>query len=131
MDLICAFEVMEHILNPISTIDSMLSISPNLLISTFKMPDKTPVHDSWWYYGKYQGQHIGFLRVSAFQYIAKFKNKNLATDGKSYFFSDKKMSSFQFRTSILLNKFAPYFLKLFLKSKTCTDSIFLENLTKS
>lgn len=128
--LVCAFEVMEHVLNPIETIDSMLAISPNLLISTLIMPDKTPDHDNWWYYGKNHGQHIGFFRISTFQYIAKLKNKYLATDGKSYFlFSDKKMNNFQFRFSILLNKFSPYFLKLFLKSKTYSDSKFLENLT--
>jgi len=127
--LVCAFEVMEHVENPIATIDSMLSISPNILISTLKMPNKTPKHDSWWYYGKNHGQHIGFFRVSTFQYIANLKNKNLATDGESYFLlTDKKVSNFQFKISILFSKFAPYFLKLFLKSKTLSDSNFLQEL---
>lgn len=121
--LVCGFEVMEHVLSPLETIESMLEIAPNILVSTLCMPNVVPKHDTWWYYGKNHGQHIGFFRIKTFQHIAKIKNKHLATDGRSYYLlSDKKISNYEFKLFILLNKVAPYFLKFVLKSKTFSDS---------
>jgi len=121
--LVTAFEVFEHLVNPIGAIDEMLKIAPNILLSTLVMPSKTPPHNDWWYYGQNHGQHIGFYRVKTFEKIAKSKNKFLATDGKSYFLlSEKPVSSTAFKLAIVFSRLMPYFLNYRLRSKTLADS---------
>jgi hypothetical protein len=121
--LVTAFEVFEHVVEPISTIDEMLKIAPNILLSTLVMPEQTPAHNDWWYYGQNHGQHIGFYRVKTFEKIANAKNKFLATDGVSYFLlSEKPVSNTAFKLAIRISKFMPYILKYRLLSKTLVDS---------
>jgi hypothetical protein len=121
--LVTAFEAFEHVVDPIGTINEMLKIAPNILLSTLVMPAQTPPHNDWWYYGQNHGQHIGFYRVKTFEKIAKSKNKFLSTDGKSYFLlSEKPVSNFAFKLIILVSKLMPYILKFRLQSKTLGDS---------
>jgi len=82
--LVTAFEAFEHFVNPEKELLAMLTIAPNVLLSTEIMPNLTPHLDNWWYYGKEHGQHIGFFRVKTLEKLANRHGKFVVTDGKSY-----------------------------------------------
>lgn len=82
--LVTAFEAFEHFVDPLKELDHLLSISPNVLISTELICGSTPAIDDWWYYGTDHGQHIGFFRKRTLEYLATSRNMNLLSDGKSY-----------------------------------------------
>lgn len=132
--LITAFEAFEHVTDPIASIDDMLKISPNILLSTLIIPKPTPPHDEWWYYGKNHGQHIGFFRKKTFEYIAKARNKYLATDDHSYFLlSEKPVNPLAFKMAVKFSRLFPYLLRYKIRSKTWNDQqlIFAKNQEKA
>lgn len=70
IELLTAFEVLEHLENPLQDLDQMTSISRNLLFSTELLPSPLPSPDQWWYYGVEHGQHISFYTENTLKYIA-------------------------------------------------------------
>ncbi len=60
-ELLTAFEVFEHLLDPIAEIEQMLALSRDIFFSTLLLPDDTPDPKSWWYYGLDHGQHVSFF----------------------------------------------------------------------
>lgn len=97
IELITAFEVFEHFLNPVSSIEEMLASSRNVLFSTELLPDPVPQPDNWWYYGLDHGQHISFYTRRTLEIVAKKSGLNFYTDGHSiHLFSDKKINNLLF-----------------------------------
>jgi hypothetical protein len=96
--LVTSFEAFEHFVHPKEELEALLSVAPNVLISTLIIPSPTPEHDEWWYYGPEHGQHIGFFRVQTLRKLASLCNKQLITDGRSYhLFTDHNLSLFRWR----------------------------------
>jgi 2-polyprenyl-3-methyl-5-hydroxy-6-metoxy-1,4-benzoquinol methylase len=98
-ELLTAFEVFEHLADPLAEIASMLDYSSNILFSTLLVPPG--LHDAadWWYFGVEHGQHIAFYTVPALRVIAERFNLHLATDGAgTHLLSQKAVSKrlFQF-----------------------------------
>ena len=63
-DLLTAFEVLEHLVDPVRDLSRMLHEAPAVLASTeLIMTAQTPP-PGWWYYGPEHGQHVGFFRRS-------------------------------------------------------------------
>jgi hypothetical protein len=121
-DLVTAFEAFEHFIDPPSEMEKMLSIAPNVLISTKIIPSPTPAFKEWWYYGLDHGQHIGFFRVETFEYLAKKFGKFLVTDGSNYhLFTELPVSSIIWRIKIKLAQRWPILFTKGLKSKTWND----------
>lgn len=121
-DLITAFEVLEHFVNPTVELSDLFKIGPNLLVSTELIQKHTPDQSEWWYYGKEHGQHIGFFRLQTLEWLAEKNGKYLVSDGKSYhLFSEKKVNQIYFRIIVRLNKLMPLLARLGLKSKTLSD----------
>lgn len=88
-DLLTAWEVFEHLEDPLSTIEEMLSFSSNILFSTFLLPRNPQPVDNWWYYGLEHGQHISFYTKKSIQIISEklnfktwYTSKNLQFLGK-------------------------------------------------
>ncbi len=82
-DLITAFEVLEHLVDPVADLRAMLREAPMVLLSTDLVPtDVTPPTD-WWYLGQEHGQHIGFFRRSTLKFLATVLGAHVATDGRS------------------------------------------------
>jgi hypothetical protein len=130
-NLVTAFEAFEHFVNPIEELGAMLSVAPNVLISTVLIPKPTPELSKWWYYVPEHGQHIGFFRIKTLKKLAEFHNKNLITDGHSYhFFTDQNVSVWQWQ---LLRKIIGKMPRLFCKgllSKVWSDHLYIINKTK-
>lgn len=121
-DLITAFEVFEHFVEPNNEIEKMLSIAPNILFSTELIPIPAPKVDQWWYYGADHGQHIGFFRLRTLRYLAKRYNKNLLSDSKSlHLFTEKKASEVTWKMWRRLARLNQNILTLGIKSKTWSD----------
>ena len=59
-ELLTAFEVFEHLVNPKEELEKMLRFSDTIVFSTELMPQEIPDPEEWWYYGFNHGQHISF-----------------------------------------------------------------------
>jgi hypothetical protein len=81
-ELTTAFEVFEHLSNPIEEINNILKFSDNLLFSTEILPVKTLVSaEDWWYFVPEIGQHISFYTIESLKYIARLHNFNFYSNG--------------------------------------------------
>jgi hypothetical protein len=82
-DLLTAFEVLEHLADPVGELEHMLAVAPVVLVTTDLIPTQQTPPTSWWYLGPEHGQHIGFFRVPTLQNIATRLRCSLASDGHS------------------------------------------------
>ncbi|MGB4841000.1 MAG: class I SAM-dependent methyltransferase [Saprospiraceae bacterium] len=90
--LITAFEVFEHLPNPIEEIEKMFELSASILFSTLVQPG-TVIHSAsdWWYFAPETGQHVSFYSIKSLKEISKKFNKNLFSDGSSlHLLTEKK-----------------------------------------
>jgi len=62
IDVITAFEIFEHFVNPLEDLEKIFSISHNVIFSTELLPNPVPKPNEWWYYGLEHGQHISFTQ---------------------------------------------------------------------
>lgn len=87
--LLTAWEVFEHLENPLADIEEMLSYSHNLFFSTILLPAIPQPLGEWWYYGVEHGQHIAFYSRKSLQVIAqKFGLKIHFSNGLLHFMGD-------------------------------------------
>ena len=89
-DLVTAFEVLEHFVDPVSEVRRLANLGATILVSTELMPSITPRPENWWYYGLDHGQHIGFFRHKSLEFLADSLGLKLISDGKSYHLLTKK-----------------------------------------
>jgi hypothetical protein len=78
-ELLTAFEVFEHLLDPLAQVEAMLDLSDNLLFSTLLVPEN--VTSDWWYFGTEHGQHIAFYTPPALQLLAGRFGLHVYSDG--------------------------------------------------
>ncbi|MBE2255540.1 MAG: class I SAM-dependent methyltransferase [Ignavibacteria bacterium] len=97
-ELITAFELFEHLVNPICELEKMLSYSGNILISTDLYPKSNPKSNDWWYFGLEHGQHISIYNIETFKFIAKKYNLKFYTNGKNlHLLSNKNINNYFFK----------------------------------
>lgn len=90
-EMLTAFEVFEHLPNPLEEIKQMMGYSYNLLFSTELQPDDVKKADDWHYLSAETGQHIAFYNKQSLQAIADELGYNFYTDGKFlHLFTQKK-----------------------------------------
>lgn len=93
-ELVTAFEVFEHLVDPLQEIEKMLTCSQNILFTTLLVPPDNPKPETWHYYGPEHGQHISFYTHKSLEIIAKTFNLNLYSYRQSiHLLSAKKLSS--------------------------------------
>jgi Methyltransferase domain len=103
-ELVTAFEVFEHLVDPIQEISEMLSFSSSILFTTELLPTNTPKPKDWSYYGLEHGQHISFFTLKSLEVIADKFSLNLSSDGKKrHLLTPKKISPIVFRVVSLYN----------------------------
>lgn len=92
-ELTTAFEVFEHLPDPIAGIKEMLAYSDNLLFTTELQPEKLNSVDDWWYFIPETGQHVSLYNKASLKYLADKLGYNFYTDGQTlHLFSKKKFS---------------------------------------
>ncbi|MBW4561960.1 MAG: class I SAM-dependent methyltransferase [Mojavia pulchra JT2-VF2] len=130
---ITAFEVLEHIYNPIEFIDKSLKDSgtSTIIFSTDLFQGSPPSPQSWWYYSFGTGQHISFYQAKTLKLIA---------DQLSLFFYSYNnfhiMTNRQIKYPFVLEKMSGNFanicckyVKREMRSKTVTDYNDLSKIT--
>lgn len=91
-ELITAFELFEHLPNPMVDIGEMLAYSDSIVFSTELIPANTPKPGYWWYYALESGQHISFYTEKSLRIIAKNFGRNYYSNGKSlHMITNKKI----------------------------------------
>lgn len=96
---VTAFEVFEHLPQPMETLDEVFSITDSLFFST-ELYRKDIDIKKWWYLAPDYGQHIAFFSMETLNYIANKKNLYLSTNGKSIHLltSNRSLSEFATKT---------------------------------
>ncbi|MEA5541942.1 glycosyltransferase [Limnoraphis robusta Tam1] len=104
-ELVTAFEVFEHFVDPIQEIEELLKISRNIFFSTQLLPGHNPQPNEWWYYALNEGQHIAIYTQQSLAEIAKRFDLNLYSDGNSlHLLTEKKLTEFSWINSISIHQ---------------------------
>jgi hypothetical protein len=80
-NVLTAFEVFEHLLNPMKEIEALSKLSDNILFSTLLVPSPPPRIVDWWYYSPAHGQHIAFFTLESLQIVAEKLKARIYTNG--------------------------------------------------
>jgi 2-polyprenyl-3-methyl-5-hydroxy-6-metoxy-1,4-benzoquinol methylase len=119
-ELLTAYEVFEHLVQPAEELEEMLKHSDSILFSTFLVPASNPKPGEWWYYAPDHGQHIALYSKKSLEVLAKKFNLNLYTNGKNlHLFSKKKKSNFVFK--IITFPYVYKMLNPFLRNNSLMD----------
>lgn len=81
-ELLTAFEVFEHLVDPTAELTEMLRLSTNILFTTMLLPPSHPKPGAWWYYGLDHGQHVSLYTRRALERIADRFGLNVYSDGR-------------------------------------------------
>lgn len=100
IELLTAFEVLEHLPEPVKTFEEMFSISQNILFSQPFLPEPIPEIEDWWYYSAQTGQHISFYSKKTFEYLAEKFKKNYVFYSNFHLLSSKTVTMEDFETVI-------------------------------
>ena len=126
IQLLTAFEVFEHLVNPVYELEKILEISKSIVFSTILIPDPLPKPDEWWYYAFEHGQHISFYSKKTLETLAGKFNLHLYNYKDLFLFTDRKLNSTFFNSVMSLSKIGLFmFVKKLLKSKTMEDHFHL------
>jgi hypothetical protein len=83
-DLVTAFEVMEHIGDPVSELEKVTSINDRFFFTTQLQPPTPPRPSEWFYYALESGQHIAFHTLDSLQIVAERLGYQLTSNGDNY-----------------------------------------------
>ncbi len=70
-DLVTAFEVLEHLSDPVAALTPVAGVTDLLLTTTHLVPDPAPQPADWWYYTLDSGQHITFYTRASLEVLAE------------------------------------------------------------
>ena len=92
-DLVTAFEVFEHLTDPLQEIRQMFEYSESVLFSTeLQTPKVEKDLSNWWYFVPETGQHVAIYHQKSLEHIASLLGKNFYTDGKAlHLITNKKL----------------------------------------
>jgi len=133
---VTAFEMLEHIPNPISTLQEIFwqTGTRNLVFSTELFGGPPPEPSAWWYYSFETGQHISFFQKRTLKFIANQLKLNFLSNGSIHMFTERKLSGklFQILTNYRCATLLGWVPKLFLSSKVMEDhNSILEKLNEN
>lgn len=80
--LITAFEVLEHLTDPVADLAAVAASTDLLLVTTQVLPDPPPQPGAWDYYAPETGQHVTFSTVAGLRALASALDYRLTTSGR-------------------------------------------------
>ncbi|HTV15199.1 MAG TPA: class I SAM-dependent methyltransferase [Acidobacteriaceae bacterium] len=86
-DLLTAFEVIEHLPEPMKELTEMMELADDVLLTTETLSDPPPLPQDWWYYSLTTGQHITFYSHRALQVVAERFGRKLVSASGIHLFS--------------------------------------------
>ncbi|WP_210519771.1 class I SAM-dependent methyltransferase [Hymenobacter terricola] len=96
-----AFEVFEHLVDPISEIAKMFEFSDSIIFSTEIQPDISFNSDQdWWYFVPEGGQHVALYSLESLNYLADLFECTLFTNNSNLHILSKRQmpNPFEVRT---------------------------------
>jgi|LakMenEpi03Aug12_release.lakeMendotaPanAssembly.Ray.scaffolds.fasta_scaffold16296_10 glycosyltransferase involved in cell wall biosynthesis len=89
-EIVTAFEVFEHLIDPSIELENLLKISSTILFSTELLPVSNPKPNDWWYYVLHEGQHISIYTHHSLRILAERYDLNFYSNGSSLHLLTKK-----------------------------------------
>lgn len=87
-----AFEVFEHLADPVFEIEQLCNLSDNILFSTMLLPAHDPLPDQWWYFALHGGQHISIYSKESLEALSRILNyKFISFDSNLHLFTKKEL----------------------------------------
>jgi 2-polyprenyl-3-methyl-5-hydroxy-6-metoxy-1,4-benzoquinol methylase len=129
-ELVTAFEVFEHLEDPMIDINEMLNYSDSILFSTLLQPEDEITPEKWWYVSPEMGQHIAIYHLNTLKYIAKIKGLHLYTNEKNiHLITKNKINNYIFNllTNNRISNFLNFILPFIKKSLNIKDYYYLKN----
>lgn len=126
VDLITAFELFEHLEDPLGKIGKIFTYSSNIYFSTALIPKNNPKPDEWWYYGLEHGQHISFYTLKSLKIIAEKYGTNIySNEADIHLFTKNKKLTSQLFKLMCKNKINTM-LSLLIKKESLVNKDFTE-----
>jgi hypothetical protein len=121
---VTAFEVVEHVQNPVDFIRGALAHAgtSTIIFTTLLYNGEPPRPDKWWYYSLESGQHISFFRQKTLIVLAQRLGLRLVSNGWFHLLTDENIHNFTFR--LCTGRFATVLdacVKRRMNSKTFDD----------
>lgn len=120
-DLLTAFEVFEHLVDPLQELTEMLAQAPSVLLSTDLVTTAETPPPDWWYYGPEHGQHVGFYRPGTLQWMADRLGCQHASNGTTLHLFSRHPIPGTWRPAVRWRRLAPIIARLTLHPKTNLD----------
>lgn len=99
-EAVTAFEVFEHLTDPIKEIEKLLAHSDTILFSTELMQNNLNNLENWWYVMPEHGQHVAFYDRKTLEFIAQKYGLNLYTNNHTlHLLTKRKLSKFLYKLS--------------------------------
>ncbi len=93
-DLLSAFEVFEHLTDPLPEISKMFKLSDSIVFSTLLVPSENVKElEDWWYLSTLTGQHVALYSFKSLELIAKKFGKNFYSNGNNLHLMTSKLLS--------------------------------------
>jgi 2-polyprenyl-3-methyl-5-hydroxy-6-metoxy-1,4-benzoquinol methylase len=97
-ELVTAFEVLEHLVDPVTELAEMLRRGDSVLCTTHILPATAPRPGEWWYYALSGGQHVSLFTLPALRRLAARFDRRLISDGVSvHLITSQRMAEWRFR----------------------------------
>jgi hypothetical protein len=126
-ELLTAFEVFEHLVDPIGEIETMLHFSRNLFFTTLLLPDGPSDLEDWWYFSPEHGQHVSFYTRNTLEVIADRFGLHLNSDGVgNHLLSERQVSAKAFERAVINGRSAKLSRTL-LRRRTKKSSLLTED----
>jgi hypothetical protein len=127
-ELLTAFEVFEHLVDPKEEIEKMISYTNTIVFSTELMPQEIPIPKDWWYYGFNHGQHISFYTKKTLYTLANLFNLNYYNVNGLQILTKRKFNNTLLVLMKKLRNFGLYqIVRKSVKSKTFSDHLMIDN----
>lgn len=98
-NFLSAFELLEHLPDPLADLAAVMELSDNVFVSTCTVPSPAPGLKDWWYYSPSSGQHIAFYTPASLQVIASHFNRHLLSNGSYHLFTATPKSRLRFEVA--------------------------------
>ncbi len=131
-EMITAFEVFEHLVDPVSEVEKMLAHGESICFSTeLYHKDQRPGFEEWWYFGLEHGQHVALYTYESLQVLAAKFGMNLCSDKKGlHLMTRKKVNPALFFLIVKLSNQYLLPLSWLFKRRTMSDMVLVKERLK-